>query len=110
MTTEQTSQSPFQNARLSRQPQGLFGKLVAALLSATFVVIAFMFSLVALAIVAIAGVALGAWLWWKTRQLRKVLREQPRGFNNEPDGRVFDGEAVRTDTAEASPNRLLPRN
>ncbi len=37
-------------------------------------VLAFMFSLVALAVVAVLGLALGGWLWWKTRALRKQIR------------------------------------
>jgi hypothetical protein len=54
---------------------GPLAKLAAFVLSAAFMVLAFMFSLVALAVVAVLGVALGGWLWWKTRTLRRQMRE-----------------------------------
>jgi len=63
-----------QDPRLARAPQGPLAKVLAFILSAAFLVLAFMFSLVALAVVAVLGVALGGWLWWKTRTLRKQMR------------------------------------
>ena len=56
-------------------PPGPLAKLAAFVLSAAFMVLAFMFSLVALAVVAVLGVALGGWLWWKTRTLRKQMQQ-----------------------------------
>jgi hypothetical protein len=35
-----------------------------------------MFSLVALAVVAVGGLMLWGWLWWKTRAIRQQIREQ----------------------------------
>ena len=42
------------------------------------------------ALVVVGGVALGSWLWWKTREARKAMNGQrPAG------GYVIEGEAVR---------------
>src|SRR5574343_1163710 len=82
------------------QPQGLLGKLLAFILSASLLVLGFMFSLVALAVIAIAGIALGGWLWWKTRALRRQMRDdiaaapsaQPAPMD---DGAIIEGEFIR---------------
>jgi uncharacterized protein HemX len=67
-------------------PPGPLAKLAAFILSAVFMVLAFMFSLVALAVVAVIGLALGGWLWWKTRELRKQMMAQ-----------MHEAQAVRAD-------------
>lgn len=67
----------------------LFGRLVAAVLWALLLLAAFTFSLLLFAVLAIAGLLVGLWLWWKTRELRRQLRERP------PGGRVIDGEVIR---------------
>ena len=54
-------------------------------------VVAFMVSLLFFAIVAAAVLVIGGYLWWKTRELRKQMRERP------PGGRVIDGEVIRDD-------------
>ena len=65
--------NPYANP-FARPPQSLAGRIVAFILTGALLVLAFMFSLVALAVVAVLGVALGGWLWWKTRTLRKQMR------------------------------------
>lgn len=68
--------SPQNNPQFRQGTQpGPLAKLAAFILSAAFMVLAFMFSLVALAVVAVIGVALGGWLWWKTRTLRKQMAQ-----------------------------------
>jgi uncharacterized protein YneF (UPF0154 family) len=47
-----------------------------------------MFSVVALAVVAVIIVIAVIYVWWKTRDLRRNLRENP------PGGRVIDGDAI----------------
>ena len=59
--------------------------------AAVLLVVAFMFSLLVFAILAIVGVLVWGYLWWKTRELRRQMREQP------PGGRVIEGEAIRDD-------------
>lgn len=69
---DQTQQNPqFRQGT----PPGPLAKLAAFVLSAGFLVLAFMFSLVALAVVAVLGVVLGGWLWWKTRAMRKQMQQ-----------------------------------
>ena len=57
--------------------------------SAVVLVVAFMFSLVILAAVAAVALVAGTYLWWKTRALRRQMRERP------PGGHVIDGEVIR---------------
>lgn len=75
------------------QRPGLLRKLVAAIAGTLILVGAFMLSIVVLAIVALAGLAGGTYLWWRTRELRKRLREHARA--RPADGRIIEGEVVR---------------
>ncbi|MFH1659275.1 MAG: hypothetical protein ABIG35_08160 [Pseudomonadota bacterium] len=90
-------------------PPGPLAKLAAFVLSAAFMVLAFMFSLVALAVVAVLGVALGGWLWWKTRAMRKQMqqmREAAQQMGGEQPMRsdqVIEGEFIR----EVPPDQRL---
>jgi len=90
-------------------PPGPLAKLAAFVLSAAFMVLAFMFSLVALAVVAVLGVALGGWLWWKTRAMRKQMqqmREAAQQMGGEQPVRsdqVIEGEFIR----EVPPDQRL---
>ncbi|MFC0694211.1 hypothetical protein [Paraburkholderia humisilvae] len=45
-------------------------------IGAALLVVGFAVSLVMLAVVLGAGIAIGGFVWWKTRDLRKQLREQ----------------------------------
>lgn len=91
MYSEQQPSSPEQGQHFKRPPHsGPFAKLLAFVLSALFVVLAFMFSLIALAVVAVGGLMLWGWLWWKTRALRKSMQASPVS-----DPRVIEGEFIR---------------
>ncbi|HEX6733935.1 MAG TPA: hypothetical protein VF096_03905 [Azonexus sp.] len=80
----------------ARAPQSLFGKLLTVLFSIVFLVLAFMFSLVALAVVAVGGTLFAGWLWWKTRALRKAMRDAaPAPATARRDEQVIEGEFVR---------------
>ncbi|MCG2578906.1 hypothetical protein LZ012_18080 [Dechloromonas sp. XY25] len=117
--------SPYQqfgpNA-LAQPPRGPLAKLLAFVLSAAFLILAFMFSLVALVIVAVAGLILGGWLWWRTRQLRREINrswssQHPTDAGTSANGpayeppssprrsaTIIEGEAVRmTDEPAAAP-------
>ncbi len=103
--------SPRQNASFRPgTPPGPLAKLAAFVLSAAFMVLAFMFSLVALAVVAVLGVALGGWLWWKTRALRQQMQQMREAAeqmgNDGPTGsdQVIEGEFIR----EVPPEQRLP--
>ncbi len=76
-----------------RQP-GLLTRIAGAAIGAVVLAGAFMVSVVMLAFVAAAGLAGGLYLWWKTRELRRQLRE--RSLNQPPPGgRVIEGEVIR---------------
>jgi hypothetical protein len=112
MTTEEQMKFSQRYARFNTQPQSLLGKVLTLVLGAAFLVLAFMFSLVALAVVAVGGTLLWGWLWWKTRAIRKQMREQgpgfPPGFPPQPtEGNIIDGEVIRDTEAPPQSGRLL---
>ena len=105
----QRQHSPFGQSALGQAPQGPLAKIVAFLLSAAFLALAFMFSLVALAVVAVLGICVGGWLWWKTRTLRKQMRQAEAelhrsGASAGASNDVIEGEFVRESVAS---DRLL---
>lgn len=106
MTMEEQMKFSQRYARFNRQPQGLFGKILTLVVGGTFLVLAFMFSLVVLAVVAVGGLLLGGWLWWKTRALRKVMREQGQ---RQPasEGHIIEGEVIREADEPARSDNLL---
>jgi uncharacterized protein YneF (UPF0154 family) len=62
---------------------------LAILTSAALLIVGVMFSLVVLSILVVLGLGIFAFVWWKTRELRRQLREKP------PGGRVIEGEVIR---------------
>ncbi|NHC07410.1 hypothetical protein DFR40_3156 [Azonexus fungiphilus] len=96
--------NPYANP-FARPPQSLAGRIVAFILTGALLVLAFMFSLVALAVAAVGGVIFAGWFWWKTRALRKAMRAAaPVGAAGPvPGGDFIDGECVR----EVADDRLL---
>jgi Flp pilus assembly protein TadB len=82
------------NSQGDIEPPGLLGRVAAAIVGAIALVVAFMFSVVALAVVSVIIVIAVGYLWWKTRDLRRHdLRRQLR--ENPPGGRVIDGDSSR---------------
>jgi hypothetical protein len=84
--------------------------LAARVASAVFMALAFglalMFSVVVCAGLALAALAFWGWWRWRTRALRRAMRERPEEFGSPFDGApgtireegdVIDGEAVRVD-------------
>lgn len=57
------------------KPPGLLRKIAAFILAAALVALVLMISAVMFAIILIAGTAAFAYLWWKTRELRKQMRD-----------------------------------
>lgn len=96
--------NPYANP-FARPPQSLAGRIAAFILTGALLVLAFMFSLVALAVAAVGGVIFAGWFWWKTRALRKAMRAAaPVGAAGPvPGGDFIDGECVR----EVADDRLL---
>lgn len=83
-------------------PPGPLARILAAIVLALLLGLGFMFSLVLLALIPFVAFAVWAWFWWKTRELRKLMREQGPGFSMGGPamggapmrGEVIDGEAV----------------
>ncbi len=76
--------------RAPRAP-GLLGRLAAFAIGAMLLAAALMLSAVVFAIALGAALVLGGYLWWKTRALRRQMRERP------PGGHVIEGEVIRDD-------------
>ena len=96
------------NFNPSGQPhQTLFARIVGVVVGVIALGLALMFSAVVFVVLAVAGLALWGYFWWKTRALRRQMQEQmermqQQGFEppfRQPaaDENVIDGEAVRVD-------------
>ena len=111
MNTEERTSSAQSSQPFGQQPPGLLGKILAFVLGAGFLVLAFMFSLVALAVIVVVGLGVWGWLWWKTRAIRKQMREQmnAQATSAAParEGFVIEGEVIREESAPSRPERLL---
>ena len=93
------------------QPPSLLGKILAFIVGTGVLALAFMFSLVALAVIAVGGLMVWSWLWWKTRAIRQQLREQGpinADLNRHTgNGHIIEGEVVRDSESASRPERLL---
>ena len=89
------------------QPTSMAGRVLGFIGAVLAAILAFMFSMAALAVVAVGGAALGGWLWWKTRAVRKQMHEQmqQQAQQRPADGYIIEGEATR----EAAVPRILRR-
>lgn len=83
---------------------GLLGKVLGMVAGAVLLVLGVMFSAVLLILLVVAGLAAWAYFWWKTRELRRTLRERPS------DGHVIEGEAVVVEERAAAERITLPRD
>jgi hypothetical protein len=89
----------------SARPPGLLRKTATVIAMVALAGVALMFSAILLAFILIVVVFGGAYLWWKTRALRKLMKEQMRGFpprgatmrNDAFAGEAFKGEVIEGD-------------
>jgi Flp pilus assembly protein TadB len=100
-------QNRFQTA-FSAAPTSLAGRLLGFAGAVIAAILAFMFSLAALAVVAVVGALLGGWLWWKTRAVRRQMQDamQAQAQQRPPGGYIIEGEVVRE--PETAVIRRLP--
>lgn len=80
--------------------QSTVGKLLAASAALVAVVGAIALSVLVLAVVVTGMLLVGAYLWWKTRDLRRQMRaDMSRAVfgDNIIEGEIIDGEIVRDD-------------
>jgi ABC-type bacteriocin/lantibiotic exporter with double-glycine peptidase domain len=73
-------------------------KILALLLTVAVLALVLMFSAVLLVVVVVVGTLAWGWLWWKTRALRKHLRQTMRQGTarmQASNDDVFEGEVIR---------------
>ena len=75
---------------------GVLGRVMTFALGAMLLLGAVMLSVLVFASIATVGALMFGYLWWKTRGLRKQMREQ-RMPENAPQGCVIEGEVIRDD-------------
>ncbi|MFA7270211.1 MAG: hypothetical protein WC073_12770 [Sterolibacterium sp.] len=83
---------------------GLLRKLVALVSGAILLILGLVFSLALLVVIVILGFAAGCYFWWRTRAIRKAMREQ------HPNGQVIDGEATIVEEYQVVERNALPRD
>ncbi|HMY05696.1 MAG TPA: hypothetical protein PLS39_05750 [Accumulibacter sp.] len=88
------------------------GKALAVLFGAAALLVGVMFSMLALTVLLVVGAVIFAVLVWKTRHLRRHLRQQMASPNDWPEpawrdnrdaGTIIEGEAVRQPAEEQRP-------
>jgi Flp pilus assembly protein TadB len=96
----------YSGPRSSVPATGWLGKAVAAAVTAVAVVVALVFSVVLLAALLAVGLIAGGYIWWRTRALRRQLREQmaaaqarAAAAQPQPQGDIIEGEFTRTSEA-----------
>lgn len=82
----------------------MFRNLFAALAGVILLILGFVFSVVLLAIIVVLGLAALGYVWWRTRKLRRAMREQA------PGGQVIEGEASVVEEYPMSAKNVLPRD
>lgn len=79
--------------------------MVTFLVTATLVSLALMFSALLLLGILIASLIAWGYLWWKTRDLRKQMRNHPKNED------IIEGEVIRGEIIEGEVIREInPRN
>lgn len=89
--------------QLPKTPASPIGKLVSLVLGIVLLALGLMFSVVLLGVLIVVGLGVWGYLWWKTRELRRVLRERQAIPPEEPAfaGAVIEGEATVVETTDA---------
>ncbi len=88
------------------KPPGLLRKSLAFVATTALIVLGLMFSAVLFAIILVVGATAGAYLWWKTRELRKLMRNfPPRSVSM--DEQIVEGEVIRGEVIEGEVIRVV---
>jgi len=96
----------------SAKPPSLLRKTAVIVATTALAAVALMFSAMLLAFLLCVGAVAFTWLWWKTRALRRQMREQMKDFpprgkdmgNGEVSGgEVIEGESIRVDEPADNP-------
>ena len=81
---------------------GPFTKALAVIAGATLLALGLMFSVVLVGVALVVGSVAAGWFWWKTRALRRDLREQMARMRGEAEA-AMDGRLNPRDSARESP-------
>ncbi|MGH8619795.1 MAG: hypothetical protein ACREUW_19060 [Burkholderiales bacterium] len=100
---------PRGQPRLAGPAGNLLTRIVGFVAGVALLVAGFMFSLALFGALIIIGLGVWVWFWWKTRALRRHLREQMEaqgggtmsGMRDDlpPGGRIIEGEVIRDPAA-----------
>lgn len=76
---------------------GLVGRIVASIAWGAVLVLSLLFSAVVFAVLLVVGLVVLGYFWWRTRELRKRMREvaEQQAAARPAGGRVIDGEVIR---------------
>jgi len=102
-------QNPSQNP-------GMLEKVLTVLVGSLVLVAAFMFSLVILAVAVVLGLMIWGYFWWKTREIRQIMREQRERQQSQPrqqpapGGHVIEGEAIVVEEIHEQTQATNPQN
>ena len=91
-------------------PTGPLKQILALVTGVILLVLGFMFSVALLVVFLVVGLTLGTWFFWKTRHLRKAMREAGAMRNPPANGDVIEGEAVVVEEYRVSEKPLLPED
>ncbi len=97
--------SSMRNTSFTTQPLGPVQKLLTVVVGLGILALGLIFSAVILVAGVVAGLIVLGYLWWRTRELRRVMRKaQSTTFRSPPPsgGEVIEGEAVRVEEIRAS--------
>ncbi|TVO53243.1 hypothetical protein [Denitromonas halophila] len=81
-------------ARRNGRPLSPWQKIVGSVAAIGLFGLALVFSVVVFAVVLTVGAAVWGWFWWKTRNLRKQMRET-QAQQQAQEGLVIEGEVIR---------------
>ena len=87
-------------SRTTTEPASLLRKVVTYVMAAGLIVLALMFSALLFAIVLTVGTVIGAYLWWKTRGLRKQMREHPMEHSVVMNGVIIEDGVIVDDVVK----------
>jgi hypothetical protein len=96
----------MRNSPFLTQEAGPLKKLVTLVGGTVLLVLGLMFSMVVLIGVVVVGLMVLGYLWWKTREIRRVMR-QAQAPVDPHDGAVIEGEAVVVDESHAPDHQVL---
>jgi hypothetical protein len=93
---------------IQRNEPGLLEKILAVAGGAVLLVVGLMFSAVLFVVILVLGVLALGYFWWKTRELRKVMRERAPAGEEIIDGDVIEGEVVVLDEGKDDGRNVSP--